>query len=135
MKAEIALCVRKQNGYWPVGFAILEYKCNNVIHCSRCDIQIILNTGFREALITAPVLSPSSTYRPCGRVGVVLGQGAPSGIWVHAMPAGPRPWRYPGGRGFGFVGRSVIERRGEGAPSRARLSPVLVRAFGRVPVG
>ena len=117
----------------------LEYKCNNVIYWSRCDIKIILTTGLLDALITAPVLSPSSTCRPCGRVGVVLGQGAPSGIWVRALPSGLRPWRYPGGRGFGFVGRSigrsVIERGGEGAASRVRLSPVLVRALGRVQSG
>ena len=54
---------------------------------------------------------------------------------------GPRPaLRTPAmavSRGPGFrvcrsIGRSVIVRRGKGAASRARLSPVLVRAFGRV---
>ena len=34
-----------------------------------------------------------------GRVGVVIGEGAPSGIWVHALLSGHRPWRYPDARG------------------------------------
>ena len=63
------------------------------------------NTGFREALITAPVPAPSSIYRPCGRVGVVLGQGALSGIWVRAPPSGPSHGGIQGAGISGFFGR------------------------------
>ena len=50
-----------------------------------------------------------------GKVGVILGVDALSGIWVRVLPSGPRPWRYPGGRGFGCVGRSFEGGEGVGA--------------------
>ena len=48
----------------------------------RGGVQFFRSTGFRVAFVTTSVLSPSDTYGPFsqGQVGVVIGEGAPSGI-------------------------------------------------------
>ena len=69
----------------------------------RGGIQFVRSSGFRLVLVTTFVPSPLGTYglSSQGGVSVVIGEGAPSGIWVCALPSGLGPWRYPGGRGSG----------------------------------